>query len=149
MPEVEVHMIDHLSKMEGRLPDDSYARMTENDDLSKRLKMLFKPEDGEREDAHNDELEKAYETVNEGDTTDTTSGIDDEAALASTKRMDNSSTATQVTTAASSDGPKKAVEEGIKSSDDEEEEVAVVAKEPLQEAEVEQTAETAQRTTVE
>ena len=49
MPEAEVHMVDQLSKMEGRLPDESYSRMLERDDVSKRLKMLFKPDEQEAE----------------------------------------------------------------------------------------------------
>lgn len=113
MPEIEVQMIEHLSQMEGRLPDESYVRMMENDDVSKRLKMLFKPEDGEKTDGQDDELDRAYETVNEGETTDTTSGIDDEALLASTKRMDVNVAGAQTKSAAPQDGPQKAVEEGI------------------------------------
>ena len=31
MPEIEVQMIEHISKMEGRLPDDSYTRMLDDD----------------------------------------------------------------------------------------------------------------------
>ena len=49
MPEAEVHMVDQLSKMEGRLPDESYSRMLERDDVSKRLKMLFTPDEQEAE----------------------------------------------------------------------------------------------------
>jgi len=36
-------------------------------------------------------LEQEYETVNEGDTTDTTSGVDDEALLAGTKKLSSNS----------------------------------------------------------
>ena len=43
-------MIDHLSKMEGRLPEESYSRTLARDDVQKRLKMLFKP-DEEGDDA--------------------------------------------------------------------------------------------------
>ena len=50
MPEAEVHMIDHLSKMEGRMPEESYSRTLARDDVQKRLKMLFKP-DEEGDDA--------------------------------------------------------------------------------------------------
>ena len=85
MPEIEVQMIEHISKMEGRLPDDSYTRMLDNDGASKRLKMLFKPDEAAKD--QDEELDLAYETVNEGETTDTTSGVEDEALLASTKRM--------------------------------------------------------------
>ena len=131
MPEAEVNLIEHLGKMEGRMPEDSYSRMLENDDVSKRLKMLFKPEDGGKVD-NQDELDRAYETVNEGETTDTTSGVDDEALVASTRRMD---TGAAQQASAAVDAPAKAVEEGIKSSDEEEE----VAAEP----------EVAPRTTVE
>ena len=47
--------------------------------------MLFKPDEAGKD--QDDELDLAYETVNEGETTDTTSGVEDEALLASTKRM--------------------------------------------------------------
>ena len=49
------------------------------------MKMLFKPEDGTSKTPDFDAaeaLQEAYETVNEGDTTDTTSGIDTEGLLA-------------------------------------------------------------------
>lgn len=119
MPEAELQMIDHLKNMEGRLPDESYARVLERDDASKRLKMLFKPdepESGEKKDA-NENVNLAYESVNEGDTTDTTTGLDDdESLIASTKRLAPETAKTQSTLFKKS---KKAVEEGIKSSDEE------------------------------
>lgn len=84
MPEAEVHMIDELHSMEGRTEDQSYASRVENDDVAKRLKMLFKPEDADSKDKDFDAAEavnEAYETVNEGETTDTTSGIDDDSLM--------------------------------------------------------------------
>jgi len=84
MPEGEVHMIDELNSMEGRTEDQSYASRVENDDVAKRLKMLFKPEDADSKDSDFDAAEavkEAYETVNEGETTDTTSGIDDDSLM--------------------------------------------------------------------
>ncbi len=45
MPEAEVHMIDQLSQMEGRDDDYSYVNTMERQDVNKRLKMLFKPDE--------------------------------------------------------------------------------------------------------
>ncbi len=89
MPEAEVHMIDQLSQMESRDDDYSYVNSMERQDVNKRLKMLFKPDEQSGDKATDiDEagiLNEEYETVNEGDTTDTTSGVDDDALLARTK----------------------------------------------------------------
>ena len=65
-------------------------------------------------------LEQEYETVNEGDTTDTTSGVDDEALLAGTKKLSSNSIEDIKKAQA------KTVEEGIKSSDEDEELAAAV-----------------------
>ena len=84
MPEAEVFMVDQLSKMEGRMDDMSYVQRMERNETEKRMNMLFRP-DGEKEAASFDAsevLDEAYETVNEGDTTDTTSGLDDDALTA-------------------------------------------------------------------
>jgi len=61
--------------------------------VSKRLKMLFKP-DEDIETATfdaNEALNEEYETVNEGDTTDTTSGMDTEGLLV-TRKIDSDGT---------------------------------------------------------
>jgi len=111
-------MIDKLQKMEGRLDEDSYVRMSERDDVSKRLKMLFKPEELAEQQAskldQSEALEKAYETVNEDETTDTTSGLDDESLIKRTKHV-----GVKQALSSSAKGPMKVVEEGIKSSDEE------------------------------
>ena len=59
--------------------------------------MLFKPDsdvvsDGAPEFDANEALEEAYETVNEGETTDTTSGLDTEGLLDARKQSTSSST---------------------------------------------------------
>lgn len=124
MPEAEVHMIDQLSQMEGRDEDYSYAQTMERDDVTKRLKMLFKPEDEDSQG--NDDfdaaeaLNEAYETVNEGETTDTTSGIDEDGLIERTKPKSAQSMEADAKAKAS----KKDVEEGIKSSDDEEDQAS-------------------------
>lgn len=124
MPEAEVHMIDQLSQMEGRDEDYSYAQTMERDDVTKRLKMLFKPEDEDSQG--NDDfdaaeaLNEAYETVNEGETTDTTSGIDEDGLIERTKPKSAQSKEADAKAKAS----KKDVEEGIKSSDDEEDQAS-------------------------
>jgi hypothetical protein len=81
--------------MEGRDDDYSYVKTMERDDVNKRLKMLFKPDEQEPTSSHSqdssakqddsDTLKEAYETVNEGETTDTTSGVEDETLLQRTK----------------------------------------------------------------
>lgn len=111
MPEAEVHMVDQLAGMEGRVDDLSYVQKMERDDVSKRLKMLFKPdEDVEAPEFDpNEALNDAYETVNEGETTDTTSGIDTEGQLA-TRQTDRDG---------AGDAKKGKVQEGIMSSSDE------------------------------
>ena len=124
MPEAEVHMIDQLSQMEGRDEDYSYAQTMERDDVTKRLKMLFKPEDEDSQgngdfDAA-EALNEAYETVNEGETTDTTSGIDEDGLIERTKPKSAQSKEADAKAKAS----KKDVEEGIKSSDDEEDQAS-------------------------
>mmetsp|Transcript_31294 Transcript_31294/g.41410 ORF Transcript_31294/g.41410 Transcript_31294/m.41410 type:complete len:131 (-) Transcript_31294:895-1287(-) len=119
MPEAEVHMLEQISQMEGRLPEESYGRMMKSEDVSKRLKMLFKPEDHKPAESvqSEDALDQDYQTVNEDETTDTTSGVEDEALLAGTRRVAPEAIS-EIEKAASM---KKAVEEGIKSSDEEEE----------------------------
>ena len=82
--------------------------------------MLFKPDSKDEADFDADQaVKEAYETVNEGDTTDTTSGLDGESlevrALGTTRKSME---------AKSEQKSSKAVEEGIKSSDEEEPETA-------------------------
>ena len=84
MPEGEVHMIDQLHEMEGRPEEQSYTARSEADDIQKRLKMLFKPDGSPKTDKEfeaDEVMQEAYETVNEGETTDTTSAIDEDGLL--------------------------------------------------------------------
>lgn len=131
MPESEVHMIDSLSKMEGRVDDLSYVQQMERNDVDKRLRMLFKPgEDQSGKDFDAAEaLKEAYMTVNEDETTDTTSGIEDESLL--TRKEGEKKKPVEA-----AEKPKRTVEAGIKSSDDEdagEAQTAVSEKSPIQE----------------
>jgi hypothetical protein len=66
-------------------------------------------------------LKEAYMTVNEDETTDTTSGLEDEGLL--TRSKEGSKLAAEEGTKS-----KRAVQEGIKSSDDESEAQEVAAK---------------------
>lgn len=82
--------------------------------------MLFKPDDSSfsnneaAEFDASEAIKEAYETVNEGDTTDTTSGMDTEGLLAS-RRTDKAADQEQTAaTRTSASGSK--IEEGIKSS---------------------------------
>jgi len=59
----------------------------ERSGVDKRLKMLFKPDEdaaGQDFDAA-EALKEAYMTVNEDETTDTTSGLEDESLLTRSK----------------------------------------------------------------
>ena len=94
--------------------------------------MLFKPDsdvvsDGAPEFDANEALEEAYETVNEGETTDTTSGLDTEGLLDARKQSASSPTG-QTADASKTwkDAAKDArlQEGGIKSSSDSEAEEA-------------------------
>ena len=89
--------------------------------------MLFKPDsdavsDGAPSFDANEALEEAYETVNEGETTDTTSGLDTEGLLDARKQSASSSSAGQTANASWKDASKEArlQEGGIKSSSDSE-----------------------------
>ena len=82
--------------------------------------MLFGPEAKEKFEREvkgldSDTLAKDYETVNEGDTTDTTEAFDNEILLTRTGK-DN-----KVSSEEKKKQSKKAVEEGIKSSSDDDE----------------------------
>ena len=75
MPEAQLNFVELLEKMDIRPDQMAYKnRMTESD-IATRLNMLFGKGQGI------DETEAAsadYETVNEGSTTDTTSGLDED-----------------------------------------------------------------------
>ena len=94
--------------------------------------MLFKPDsdvvsDGAPEFDASEALEEAYETVNEGETTDTTSGLDTEGLLDARKQSVSSSAGqTADASEAWKDAAKDArlQEGGIKSSSDSEAEEA-------------------------
>ena len=125
MPEGQVHIMDQVAQMEGRMDDLSYVKLMERDNQEKRLKMLFKDdddEDGEGDkEADFDEdqaMKEAYETVNEGETTDTTSGLDGESLEARAIGLTTKQTESQQPASTSNSG-SKVVEEGIKSSDEE------------------------------
>ena len=113
--------------MEGRQDDLSYVQLMEKDDTAKRMKMLFKPDEAEgaaEEGGYDatEALNDAYETVNEGETTDTTSGLDDDALFSRSEDPNTATTKREVATEkAAKVKVAPVVEEGIKSSDDEEE----------------------------
>ena len=92
--------------------------------------MLFGPEakekfDRESKGLDDDIIDKDYETVNEGDTTDTTEAFDNESLLARSGKDNKVSEEKKKA--------KKAVEEGIKSSSDGEEEGDAAAAEVKEE----------------
>ena len=123
MPEGEIHMVDKINKMEGRSDDLSYVQRLDRNDSEKRLKMLFRPEEegrkGDEEIDAAEAIKDAYMTVNEGETTDTTSGFEDDLLLTRSKDADDKKKPAAGQGKAKAD---RAVEEGIKSSDDEEQE---------------------------
>lgn len=80
MPESEVNIINAITTMEARPEDTSYAFKTEEKEISRRISTLF-GKDPFADDAESKKTkdrsmfakeEEAYETVNEGMTTDTT-----------------------------------------------------------------------------
>ena len=133
MPEAEMQLLESIEQMAHRPEDISLAARRQKDLHEKRLKMLFGPEAKdkfERESKGLDEdttLEKDYETVNEGDTTDTTEAFDNESLLARKGKDDN--------VVKEEKKAKKAVEEGIKSSSDGEDEGEEAAAAETQEVE--------------
>lgn len=75
MPDSEVNIIDAVNRSEARPEDESFAAKTEERDIKNRMDILF------GRDNENQKLQKsvvgngeedAYQTVNEGQTTDTT-----------------------------------------------------------------------------
>ena len=75
MPESEMNFILMMEKMDIRPQDVAYTTRLHDADVATRLNMLF------GKDQELDETEAAdadYETVNEGNTTDTTSGLDED-----------------------------------------------------------------------
>ena len=116
MPDAELQMVETMEQMAHNPEDISLAARQKKDDQEKRLKMLFGPEakekfEKESKGIDDDTLTKDYETVNEGDTTDTTEAFDNESLLARTDKQVKEE----------KKQAKKAVEEGIKSSSDGEE----------------------------
>lgn len=77
MPESEIHVIDAVTKMDARPEDSAYSFKTQEQDVKKRINVLFGKEEKQvaeqaEEEATYQAKEEDYETVNEGQTTDTT-----------------------------------------------------------------------------
>ena len=75
MPEAQLNFVELLEKMDIRPEQMAYKNRMSESDIATRLNMLFGKGQGidESEAASAD-----YETVNEGSTTDTTSGLDED-----------------------------------------------------------------------
>lgn len=88
MPESEIHIIDAIRKIDARPEDTSYNFRTEEKDIQNRINTLFgkdpfdeiKPKKDAKTPssraAGEEDPDAAYETVNEGMTTDTTEATD-------------------------------------------------------------------------
>lgn len=78
MPENQLKFVQLLEKMDIRPEEIAYKTRMKESDVANRLNMLFGKgqavDDKQATDA-------AYETVNEGNTTDTTSGLDEESIV--------------------------------------------------------------------
>jgi len=77
MPEIDINMLDTINKTGARPDEASMNFQNEEKDLSYKMKVLFgKEEDNAKQPAkgvlNKEDEEEAYETVNEGMTSDTT-----------------------------------------------------------------------------
>jgi hypothetical protein len=75
MADSEVNIIDAVNKSEARPEDESFATKTEERDIRNRMDILFgRDTEGKKlqKSVISNGGEEAYETVNEGLTTDTT-----------------------------------------------------------------------------
>ena len=119
MPEYETNMLEAMSQLDVRPEEVAYGAKLESADMEKRLTMLFGDKSqegavgGEAEDQDKRAVNEEYETVNEGMTTDTTSGSDHESAILAQAKK-------EAEPKGASSQPVKRVEEGIQSSDEEE-----------------------------
>ena len=87
MPEYEANLMEAMSQVDARPEELAYGAKMEKADMEKRLNMLFGEkgrdgvEDADRDEQDAEAVKEDYETVNEGMTTDTTSGSDHESAV--------------------------------------------------------------------
>ena len=79
MSEAETNLLEAVSQMDARPHTMSLKSRHEQKELENRLNMLFG--DGNQNQQDQDGLNEAYKTVNEGLTTDTTSGDEVDASL--------------------------------------------------------------------
>ena len=119
MPEYEANLMEAMSQVDARPEELAYGAKMEKADMEKRLNMLFGEkgrdgvEDADRDEQDAEAVKEDYETVNEGMTTDTTSGSDHESAVLAQAKA-------EAEPKSASSQPVKRVEEGIQSSDEEE-----------------------------
>ncbi len=72
MPETEIHILSAVQKLEARPEDAAYGFRSQEAELKNRINTLFSKKEEDAASLGVDGQEDAYETVNEGMTTDTT-----------------------------------------------------------------------------
>ena len=72
MPETEIHILSAVQKLEARPEDAAYNFRSQEAELKNRINTLFSKKEEDAASLGVDGQEDAYETVNEGMTTDTT-----------------------------------------------------------------------------
>ena len=76
MPETEIHMLDFIQKMNVRPEEASFGQRRDELETKKRINTLFGKSTQDDQSKGSPLSKDGYETVNEGQTTDTTE-IDD------------------------------------------------------------------------
>ena len=109
MSEAETNLLEAISQMDARPQSLTLKNRGEQKNLENRLNMLFGEDLENKGQNEQDALNEAYKTVNEGLTTDTTSGDEFESSLE--KKIKGAAVEEQK--------PAKQVQEGILSSDEE------------------------------
>ena len=109
MSEAETNLLEAISQMDARPQSLTLKSRGEQKNLENRLNMLFGEDLENKGQNEQDALNEAYKTVNEGLTTDTTSGDEFESSLE--KKIKGAGVEEQK--------PAKQVQEGILSSDEE------------------------------
>ena len=79
MPESQLNFVEMLEKIDMRPDSVAYKSRMKEQDIAERLNMLFGSDDKKLDSQKAADID--YETVNEGNTTDTTSGIDEETLV--------------------------------------------------------------------
>lgn len=78
MPESEITLMEILNRMKETPESQAYGNRVKDADTANKLNMLFGTDKGVQED---EAAAAEYETVNEAETSDSSSGIDEETVM--------------------------------------------------------------------